>query len=68
MSRLLGLRRGRLTRTLAGLFILSVGFVGSFVLWFWLVLSPVQKQDFSTYMAAEMTGTLSNAASFISLH
>jgi hypothetical protein len=58
MPRPLSFRRGRLTRILAGLFILFGGFAGSFVLWFWLVLSPLQKQYFPTYMAVEMAGTL----------
>ena len=50
--------RRRWTGIFAGLFILFFGFSGSFVLWFWLVLSPLQKQYFPTYLAVEMTGTL----------
>jgi hypothetical protein len=57
MPRPLSFRRGRLTRLMVGLFILFGGFAASFVLWFWLVLSPLQKQYFPTYMAVEMTGT-----------
>jgi hypothetical protein len=58
MPRPLSFRRGRLTRILVGLFILFGGFAASFVLWFWLFLSPLQKQYFPTYVAVEMTGTL----------
>jgi hypothetical protein len=50
--------RRRWTGIFAGLFILFFGFSGSFVLWFWLVLSPLQKQYFPTYLAVDMTGTL----------
>ena len=50
--------RRRWTGIFAGLFILFFGFSGSFVLWFWLVLSPLQKQYFPTYLAVNMTGTL----------
>jgi hypothetical protein len=55
MSRPLHFRR-RWTVVLAGLFVLFGGFAVSFSLWFWLVLSPLQKQYFPTYMAMEMTG------------
>jgi hypothetical protein len=50
--------RRRWTGIFAGLFILFFGFSGSFVLWFWLVLSPLQKQYFPTYLAVDMPGPL----------
>lgn len=48
--------RRRWSGILAGLFILHVGFVASFALWFTLALSPLQKQYFPTYLAIGMTG------------
>jgi Type IV secretion-system coupling protein DNA-binding domain len=54
MPRPLEFRR-RWTVVPAAFFILSGGFVGSFVLWFLLALSPLQKQYFPTYLAIAMS-------------
>jgi hypothetical protein len=54
MPRPLQFRR-RWTVALRGLFLLFIGFVGSFALWFSLALSPLQKQYFPTFMILAMS-------------
>jgi Type IV secretion-system coupling protein DNA-binding domain len=54
MPRPLHFRRRR-SAVVGGLFILIVGFAGSFALWFSLSLSPLQKQYFPTYMILAMS-------------